>query len=142
MEELKPHLTTSELRKKEALEKEQELLKKCEEYAEQLLGGKEAVVKLSNLHKGLFYLPIEDEDGNIEKMGILKPIDRHILSHATTKLEDDGLYVFLEACMRECWLDGDECILNDDEYFLPAASKFNKMLEGKKATFLKRSAMR
>ncbi|HML57986.1 MAG TPA: hypothetical protein PKA85_06415 [Ferruginibacter sp.] len=142
MEELKPRLTPSELRKKEALEKEQSLLKKCEEYAEQLLGGKEQVVKLSNLHKGLFYLPIEDEDGNIEKMGILKPIDRHILSHATTKLDDDGLYVFLEACMRECWLAGDTCILDDDDYFLPAAGKFNKMLEGKKATFLKRSAMR
>lgn len=132
----------SELRKKEAIEKEQQLLAKCEEYAEQLLGGREALVKLSNLHKGLFYLPIEDEEGNIEKMGILRPIDRHILSHATTKLEDDGLYIFLEACMRECWLAGDDCILNDDDYFLPAAAKFNKMLEGKKATFLKRSAMR
>jgi len=48
------------------------------------------------------------------------------------------LYVFLEACMRECWVEGDICIMDDDEYFIPAAMKFNKILEGKKASFLKR----
>jgi len=48
------------------------------------------------------------------------------------------LYAFLEAAMRECFIEGDKEILDDDEYFIPAANAFNKILEGKKASLLKR----
>ena len=122
----------------EAKQKEETHLRtKCESWAEEKF-GKDQIIQWSNANKGLWYLPIQDEEGNIEACLILKPINRHILSFASTKIEDEGLYVFLEACMRECFVAGDEVILDDDDYFIPAAMKFNKILEGKKAALLKR----
>lgn len=98
----------------------------------------EQVKKWSNENKGLFYLPLLDSEGDIIKLALMKPINRHILSYASTKMTDGGLYDFLEACMRECWIAGDEEILNDDEFFIPASNTFNKILEGYKAHLLKR----
>jgi hypothetical protein len=129
--------TMKEIREKENKDKEQMLRDKCKTYADKKYGAEE-IVKLSNAHKGLWFLPILDEEDNIEMMAIMKPIDRHILSYASTKLDSDGLYAFLEQCMNECWLEGDKAIIDEDEYFIPAAMKFNKILEGKKAAFVKR----
>ena len=128
-----------EIRKREKEELEIKLRSECEAIAIERY-GEDAIKKLSNTHKGLWYLSVEDEDGAIEALAIMKPIDRHILSYASTKIEGEGLYAFLEACMNECMLDGfcDKKIVDDDEYFIPAANTFNKILEGKKATLLKR----
>lgn len=100
--------------------------------------GEDKMKKLSNQNKGIFFLPVLGDDGKIEKMALMKPIDRNILSYASTKITDEGLYAFLEAAMRECFIEGDKEILEDDEYFIPAANSFNKILEGKKASLLKR----
>jgi hypothetical protein len=126
-----------EIKKQEQEQKEAELKKQCEELACSRY-GQDKVVDWSNKFKGLFFLPVTDEDGNIEKMAIMKPIDRHILGYASTKITDEGLYAFLEACMNECFIEGDKEIIEDDEYFIPAANTFNKILEGKKASLLKR----
>lgn len=125
------------IRAKEAQEKEAQLRELCHKVANERF-GEEKLKQLSNEHKGLFFLPILDQDENIEKLAVMKPITRHILSYASTKITDEGLYAFLEACMRECFIEGDTCILEDDEYFIPAANSFNKILEGKKASLLKR----
>lgn len=126
-----------EIREKERKEKEEQLRKQCNTLAEKRY-GKEAVVKMSNSHKGLWFLPILNDNDEIEKLALMKPIDRHILSFASTKINDEGLYAFLEAAMRECFIEGDKEILEDDEYFIPAANSFNKILDGKKASLLKR----
>lgn len=127
-----------ELRKLEQQKKEQELREKCEALAIERF-GEEKIKQLSNKHKGLFYLPILDESEQaVEKMAILKPIDRHILSYASTKIEDEGLYNFLGAVLDSCWIEGDEEIKTDDEYFIPACGKINKIIEGKKAALVKR----
>lgn len=126
------------IRRKEAEEAESQLRAKCEAYAIEHFGGKEELMKLSNKHKGLWYLPVLDEEGEIDKLAVFKPIDRHILSYASTKVQDEGLYIFIEACMRECWINGDPEILDDDAFFLPAANQFNKIIDGKKAQLLKR----
>lgn len=135
-EEKKPN-TLKEIREREKQAEAEKLKQACNKLAYERYGEKE-VVALSNKYKGLWYLPILDEDGTIEKMAIMKPIDRHILSFASTKVQDEGLYIFLEACMRECFVLGDKEIIEDDDYFLPAANKFNGMIEGKKAALLKR----
>lgn len=109
----------------------------CESWAVEKF-KKEQIAKWSNEHKGLWYLPVVKEDGSLEALAIMKPINRHILSYATTKLSDEGLYAFLEVAMRECFVAGDMCILDDDEYFIPCANKFNAIIEGKKASLLKR----
>jgi hypothetical protein len=126
-----------EIKAREKKQKEEELKDKCEKLAHERFGP-ERLKNWEHTHKGIWFLPVTDDDGNIEALGILKPINRHILSYATTKIEDEGLYAFLEAAMNECWIDGDKKIIEDDEYFLPAANKFNKIIESKKATLLKR----
>lgn len=141
--------TLKELKKRESAEKDAKLKTDCEALAVSLIGDDE-IKKMSNVNKGLWYMPVINEDGSIECMAIMKPIDRHILSFASTKIEDEGLYTFLEQCMREVFVAGiqpdktivktpDECIIiTDDEYFIPSAMKFNKIMEAKKVGFLKR----
>jgi hypothetical protein len=86
----------------------------------------------------LWFLPVLDDEGNVECLGIMRPITRSILSYASTKIQDEGLYEFLEAAMRECWIEGDTRILDEDEFFIPCSQQFNKILEGKKAALVKR----
>jgi hypothetical protein len=125
------------IKQKEQEAKDRELVLKCEKLAHERY-TEEQVKKWSNENKGLFFLPVTDDDGEIEKLAVMRPINRNILSYASTKITDEGLYAFLEACMRECFIDGDKEILDDDNYFIPAANTFNRILEGKKAHLLKR----
>lgn len=137
--------TIKEIKARDQKEKEEAIIDKCQALAAERIGSRDELLKLNNQYKGgIWYLPIIGEDGEIEKMAIMKPIDRNILSYASTKITDEGLYAFLEACMRECIIEvqgktmNDAEILEDDEYFIPAANSFNKILEGKKAFLLKR----
>ncbi|MFT3750966.1 MAG: hypothetical protein QM768_21815 [Agriterribacter sp.] len=125
------------IRERERKQKEAEIRAKCEAHAIAKY-GEETVIKLSNKHKGLFYLPVFDEEDEIDKMAIFRPIDKEVLNYASTKIESDGLYTFIETCMRECWLEGDQEILDDKDFFLPAANQFNKIIDGKKAALVKR----
>lgn len=125
-----------ERKKQERLEKEALLKEQCEKIAAEKYGDQ--LKKWSNAHKGLWYLPLQDEEGVIVKLGILKPITRSVLSYASEKIQTEGLYEFLECVMRESWVGGDEEILDDDTYFIPASQKVNKMLEGFNASLVKR----
>lgn len=127
-----------QIRKAEAEKKETELRAKCEAIAiEKFTENK--MKQWSNENKGLWFLPCLDEAGEkIEKLAIMRPITRSILSYASTKIQDEGLYEFLEAAMEQCFVAGDREIMDDDNYFIPAANQFNKILEGKKAALLKR----
>jgi hypothetical protein len=137
--------TLKQLKNAEREKQDAELKARCEAIAIERIGSEDALKQLSNASKGLWYMPIINDDESIEKMLIMKPIDRHILSLASTKIEDEGLYLFLEACMRECTIEAhdgkqlsDMEIIEDDDYFIPAAMKFNKIMENKKVAFLKR----
>lgn len=141
--------TLKALKKQHAADEEIKIRKACEELAYAKF-TEDQVKQWSLKYKGLWYLPVLKEDNSIEALLILKPIDRHILSFATTKIEDDGLYVFLEQCMRETFVAGinpdestcatadDSIIITDDEYFIPASQKFHKIMDNKKVAFLKR----
>lgn len=135
--ETKKGESVKQIRERERKQKEQELHDKCVKLSNERF-TEEQMKKWSNEHKGLWFLPILDEDGEIEALAIMKPITRSILSYASMKIQDEGLYEFLEAAMRECYVEGDNKILDEDDYFIPAAQQFNKMLEGKKAALLKR----
>ncbi len=126
-----------EIRAREQKEKEDQIKLLCEALAIERCGGQKEFIDLNNKHKGIWFLPVMKEDGTIDKMALMKPIDRHILSYASTKITDEGLYAFLEVAMRECFIDGDKEILDDDDYFIPASSSFNKIIDGKKAYLLK-----
>lgn len=128
--------TLKEKQKQEREAREAEIKSKCQAMAYEKY-GEEQVKKWSNEHKGLWYLPLLDDQDNIEALALMKPVTRHVLNYASTK-GDEGLYSFLEAAMRECWVAGDEVILDDDDYFIPAANSFNRVTETKKAALLKR----
>jgi hypothetical protein len=136
--EIKKGESVKQIRERERKEKEKKLHEECvklsnERYTEPQMK------KWSIEHQGLWFLPVMDETGEkIEALAIMRPITRSILSYASTKIQDEGLYEFLEAAMRECFVEGDKTILDNDEYFIPAANQFNKILEGKKAALLKR----
>ena len=127
-----------EIRKRDQEKKEKDLREKCEAICVERF-TKERLAKWSVENKGLWFLPVLDEAGeNIEFIAIMRPITRTILSYASTKIQEEGLYEFLEAAMRECFIEGDMKIIDEDEYFIPAANQFNKILEGKKAALVKR----
>ncbi len=129
-----------EMREREKKEQEQRIKELCEKMALERCGGEPALVQLSNLHRGLWYLPVLGEGDTIEKLLIMKPIDRHILSFASTKITDDGLYAFLEAAMQECVIKehSDMDVFEDEEAFISAANSFQKVMEGKKTALVKR----
>lgn len=127
-----------EIKAREKKEKEEKLHALCQSYATEKF-GEEQLKQWSVKYKGIWFLPILSADESaIEKMVVMQPINRSILSYASTKIQDEGLYEFLYACMNECFVAGDRDVLDDDEYFIPASMKFNKMLEGKKAELVKR----
>lgn len=132
--------TLKEIKDREKAEKESSVRSLCEELAIQRAGSQEALVAISNKSKGLWYLPAIDDDGQVEKLLVMKPIDRNILSFASTKITDEGLYAFLEVAMRECMIAdlSDKEMIEEDEYFISAANSFNKIMEGKKTMLVKR----
>ncbi len=125
------------MRAKEKAEHDEALKAKCKVYANQKF-GEEELNKLSNTHKGLWFLPILDDDDEITAIGILKPIDRNIMNYASTKVNDEGLFTFLEVILRSCWVAGDDEIKEDEETFIAAANALNKIVENKKAALVKR----
>jgi hypothetical protein len=130
--------SVKDIRERERKEKELKLHAECVKLTNERFTEAQ-MKKWSNENQGLWFLPILDEAGEkIEAIAVMRPITRSILSYASTKIADEGLYEFLEAAMRECFVDGDRSILDDDTYFIPAANQFNKILEGKKAALLKR----
>lgn len=132
--------TLKEMKARKAAQEDAKLKEACEKYAIDKY-TEDQIIKWSNQYKGLWFMPVLDEAGEIEKLSIMKPIDRHILSLASTKLEDGGLYTFLEECMRECLVNNDEeglFLLEDEDAFISGAMKFNKIMESRKVGFLKR----
>lgn len=124
-----------EIRDRKKKEEEVLLLEKCEAIARERYG-----VKLDEWRKKfghIWFLPVQDNTGEIEKLAVMKPIDRTILSYCADKMTEDGLYGYLEACMREVWLDGDNEIVDEEEYFIPCSDVFQRITQGKKAAFLK-----
>lgn len=136
--ETKRSASGKEIRERERREREETLRQKCHQLANERF-GEDKMKRWSNEYGGLWFLSVMDESGeNIEALAIMRPVNRNIMGYASTKIQDGGLYEFLEAAMRECYVDGDAVILEDDNYFIPAANQFNKILEGKKAALLKR----
>jgi hypothetical protein len=128
------------IKEREKKEREDLTKGKCESYLREKYGDKISTADLSNKHKGLWFLPVLDEEEKVEKLLVLKPIDRNILSYASTKIQDEGIYSFLEAAMRECAISevSDMDIFDNDDYFIPTANSFQKILDGKKTMMLKR----
>ncbi|MEP7317123.1 MAG: hypothetical protein ABI921_00220 [Panacibacter sp.] len=136
--EITANISLKELRKKEQEQKELKQREICEAYAAERFGI-EKLNKLTAENKGLWFLVVWNEFGDqVEVLALMKPVTRQVLSYASTKMTDEGLYGYLETAMRDCFIDGDMSIIEDDNYFLPASNSFQKIMEGKKTSLLKR----
>lgn len=73
-----------------------------------------------------------------DRKAILRKPARQDLSYATAGSSQgkDGMK-FSELLMRQCWIDGDREILEDDEYFLSALPVLESITELKQAEIKK-----
>ena len=80
-------------------------------------------------HGEFFHIEIED------RICYLKKPTRQTLSFASQVGSDP--MKFNEVILKNCWIDGDEDIMTNDNYFLAASSKLDQVIEFKKAELVK-----
>lgn len=71
-----------------------------------------------------------------DKIAFLKPMSRQVLSMATTIGSGDEVRI-CELLLDACWIEGDEEIRTDDEYFIPAMGEIKLLMTVKKAELVK-----
>lgn len=82
----------------------------------------------------LNYIEVED------KNALLRPIDPETLSNYSMMLvlpEAGGLTAATRYILEELWLDGDEDIRDNDDYFMSAMVQVQHVMEQKKSRFIK-----
>lgn len=122
-----------------AVTPEESIKKLCEQYAIDKYGAK--LKEWEKQTQEIWYLPVLNKDKTaIEKLGIFKMVDRHIMTLAQDKLVQ-GFYTHVEFIMRETLLNDDDdgkYIIENERAFLSAAPEFNQMIEGLSVAFVKR----
>lgn len=93
---------------------------------------KEQLSKWKEKHGMLFEIKVED------KLAIVRKPGRKDLSFATAgSSQGKDALKFAEILLRQCWVDGDKEIMDDDEYFLGAVPTLEALAETKKAEIKK-----
>lgn len=87
---------------------------------------KEQIQEWKRKHGDVYRIVVED------KACYLRKPDRKVLSYAAAAGKTDPMKVN-ETILKNCWLDGDMEIQNNDAYFLGASSKLDQMVEVKEA---------
>jgi hypothetical protein len=82
------------------------------------------VEELKKKHGTVYEIKVDD------KIGYLRKPDRNTLRLAFSKATTDPLGM-TEVILENCWLQGDEEILNDDSYFLGAVGQIDKIMEAR-----------
>lgn len=70
-----------------------------------------------------------------KKCFIRKP-DRRAISAAMMASKKDSLK-FNEVIMKNCWLAGDKCFVEDDDYYFSISESLDEIIEFKKAELVK-----
>lgn len=112
-------------KKKHAFErhlKQLEQHKKCCTLANERF-SEEEFNKIKQANKGLYFLPIRNSDGEIQKMALMKPMVPSVFRICQI--------AFIKAAMRECFVGGDKEVFEDDDYFTQAEAIFMEALEGR-----------
>ncbi len=100
------------------------------ELAEQRF-GKDELDRLSKEFGGrkLNIIAVED------KVAVLQPINAKVLSDYTRTVVNGELDVASRQLLNDLWIGGDECIRDDEEYFMSAMIEIQNVIELKKSTF-------
>lgn len=73
-----------------------------------------------------------------DKLAVLRPIGaKEIALFSGMVAGDEGLDKASEYLLNELWLDGDEELFNDEEYFISAMLQLQRTLQVKKSSFYK-----
>lgn len=91
--------------------------------------GKEKLDQLSKEFNGRKLCIIAVED----KIAVLKPLNAKELSDYTRTMMSAGLDVAARQLLDALWLGGDECIRDDEDYFMAAMVELQNVIELKKA---------
>lgn len=80
----------------------------------------------------LFMIKVED------KLAVVRKPGRKDLSFATAgSSQGKDALKFAEILLKQCWIDGDQEIMEDDDYFLGAVPTLEALAENKKAEIKK-----
>lgn len=80
----------------------------------------------------LFMVKVED------KLAVVRKPGRKDLSFATAgSSQGRDALKFAEILLKQCWIDGDKEIMEDDDYFLGAVPTLEALAENKKAEIKK-----
>lgn len=93
--------------------------------------GKEKLDQLSKEFNGRKLCIIAVED----KIAVLKPLNAKELSDYTRTMMSAGLDVAARQLLDALWLGGDDCIRDDEDYFMAAMVELQNVIELKKSTF-------
>ena len=120
-------MTTKVKAKKQDLEKS---LDELQAEAQAAIEAKVADLKAKHNLKEVFVLKVGD------KVGYLRKPNRKDIAMARSLAGGDGIAV-AELLLDSVWLDGDEEIKTDDDYFLSAANTIDRLIELKAAELKK-----
>jgi hypothetical protein len=67
---------------------------------------------------------------------VLRKVDRALFHESVTKSLKNPI-LFGEMILENCWISGDECIKNDDAYFIEAQELLDSMIRSKKGSIKK-----
>lgn len=75
-----------------------------------------------------------------DKIAVLKPIIASEIGQYSMMMadpENGGLDIASRYILNALWLDGDNCVRDDDEYFMSAMLQLQNVIELKKSLFIK-----
>jgi hypothetical protein len=116
-------MSLKKIQAREKYLKEQKQHEECRTLAIEKF-GEEEFIKMKKANPGLFFLPIMNNEGEIQKMALMKPVDPHI-----TKI---CAQAYVKAAMQECFIEGDKDILEENEFQAQAAEGFLEIMKSKK----------
>lgn len=102
---------------------DQSFLDKCNSLANEMF-GEELFGKMKQDNKGLHFLPLKTDTGEIKKMALMK--------FADPRIDKLCQLAYIRTAMRECFVAGDKDVFEDDDCFAKVADAWVKILEGKK----------
>lgn len=125
-----------------------DVLAQAAEELEKQIGAKVAELKKKHNQRDVYVLRVIDTpaifspDGKIDpvppvvKLAYLKPVTRQTMAAAGAVAGNDP-YKYSAIIMRDCWLDGDMEIQENDTLFLNAMRQLDALLEWKEAEIKK-----
>lgn len=93
------------------------------------LTEEQKVQKWKEQYKNVFAYDVETDEGKTVRLYFKQP-DRRVLSAATITAKGDPMR-YNEVVLKNCLLEGDECLLKDDSIFFGLSSKVDELVNAK-----------